>query len=668
MTSRTSWFNCGVFRSTLRRYRLGSILYLILLLLTTGIPILLDEYLSPSKTPLILDDVYFYLPLVIAMIVPSVVALLVYRFVHSKKTSVFVHSLPVSRNANFVSTLAAAFVLMAVPVVIDGLVLMLISLCGYRLLFGISACLIWIGVNLLALFLMFSVATFAAFLTGNSFAMVAINGLLHLIAIILAGGISALSRLFLYGYYDTEALLDLAGEWNFVWYLGNLRFGPDVTFDWVHMALMLLCAVVLYAVSWLLYRHRRMETAEDVAAYKCLNPIFKYLLTAIGATAAFLLISNTLEQGILLAAAVVLIISAVAYFGTEMILKKNLKVWGSYKGYLVFLAVFAAALSFFAYTGVFGFESRIPNLEDVDAVAVTENGWYQEMPFVEVEEIKEYTIDLHRAFIAKEDRPVLYGATNDQYNAILLVYRLKNGKTMTRRYFISEAELCRIMDDLYGWDEYKFANIEFFRDARDEILNVDVGSVQISDPKQIEELMGCLTADLLELDYTEIRQDNHMWNTHIHVEYRWGDEEDASRIYTVYQNVNANFTRTVAWLKENWYWDRIFNGAGYDLTVVDAEQYAKYRSVKDDLEAASYTEKGVVAIEEILPFDDVPGAVRITDGATKAEIRELVLTTRFRYDPEKEPMYYVCSITPEGHVNPISIFYDDASGISQYMK
>ncbi len=675
MTSRTSWFNGGVFRSTVRRYRLGSVLYLVLLVLSTVLPILFGidpqhYYPTKNRVPLILEDVYFYLPLVTSMIVPTVVALLVYRFVHSKKTSIFVHSLPVSRNANYVSTVAAALTLMAVPVVVNGLVLMLIAVCGYQDLFGVSACLIWIGVNLLAIFLMFSAATFAAFLSGNSFAMVALNGLLHLIAVAIAGGISALSHLFLYGYYDTGALLDLAGEWNFVWYLANIRFDPELTFAWGHMGLMLGCALVLYVGAWLLYRHRRMETAEDVAAYKCLNPIFKYLLTLAGATAAFLLVSDTLKQGILLAVIVVLIISAVIYFGSEMILKKNLKIWRSYRGYLAFLAVFAALLSFFAFTEVFGFESRVPELEQVETVAILENGWYQDAPFVEVEEIKEYAIDLHGKFIAEEERPVLYGVDAKRFNVLTLVYRLKNGKSMTRRYFVSEEELCRVMDDLYEWREYKLANIELFQDISGEILSIDVGPRSIDDPKQIEELMTCLTSELLELDYTEIRQHNNVWNTHVHVEYRREEMEDASRIYTAYQNVNANFARTVEWMKKNGCWDSIFNGAGYDLTVLTADQWKAYTGAEEDLlvEAASYKEVMTVSRKAAPKFEEIPGAVRITDGATKAAIREIVLTTPARYEPERELMYYVCSITPEGYVNPISAFYDDAAGVSKFTK
>ena len=106
MTSKISLFNKGIYKSTVRRYLWGSVLYFIILFMVTSMVILFDvdkdntwRYMEQSGSALILDDMFLFLPQFIAHFVPTVVALLIFRFVHSKKTSVFVHSLPAETEA-----------------------------------------------------------------------------------------------------------------------------------------------------------------------------------------------------------------------------------------------------------------------------------------------------------------------------------------------------------------------------------------------------------------------------------------------------------------------------------------------------------------------------------------------------------------------------------------
>ena len=199
MTSKTSWFNRGIYLSNLRRFAWGGVLYTVVLFLMTVLPVL---FISNPDThwiladerhrSLLLTDTYLYLPVLVALFVPTVVALLSFRFVHSKKASVFLHSLPIARKGIFISAILSAFTLMAIPVLVNGILLMLLSLGGYGALFHFTSCLIWIGLNLLAQVLMFSVATFACFLTGNTFAAVVLNGLIHLLAIAIAGSFASI--------------------------------------------------------------------------------------------------------------------------------------------------------------------------------------------------------------------------------------------------------------------------------------------------------------------------------------------------------------------------------------------------------------------------------------------------------------------------------------------
>ena len=147
MTSKTSLFNKGIYKSTIRRFLWGSVLYFIMLFVSTGMMIFLNEdpnyantYWSSRAQSAILSTDYMILPMLMSMVVPTITGLLLFRFIHSKKTSVFVHSLPVKRETNFVSSVLAALTLMAVPVILNTIILIIMSATTFSLHFSVGDC------------------------------------------------------------------------------------------------------------------------------------------------------------------------------------------------------------------------------------------------------------------------------------------------------------------------------------------------------------------------------------------------------------------------------------------------------------------------------------------------------------------------------------------------
>ena len=129
----------------------------------------------------------------------------------------------------------------------SGVLLVLLSVCGFGLLFSVKSCLAWMAVNLLTQVLMFSVSTFACFLTGNTFAAVVLNGLVHLVAIVVAASFSSLAQVFLYGFYNQNVVLNATLEWNFVSYaMSFCNNFPYENFAWGKLILMLVFAGALY--------------------------------------------------------------------------------------------------------------------------------------------------------------------------------------------------------------------------------------------------------------------------------------------------------------------------------------------------------------------------------------------------------------------------------------
>ena len=113
------------------------------------------------------------------------------------------------------------------------------------------------------------------------------------------------------------------------------------------------------------------------------------------------------------------------------------------------MAACAWVTLFFAYTSVFGYETRIPRKEDISGAMIY--GTYREIPaLLEGDETSELITKFHKEIIS--DIPVV---DKDENNILIFSYVLKNGKTLEREYNVSYDEWKKVMNELYEIDSYK---------------------------------------------------------------------------------------------------------------------------------------------------------------------------------------------------------------------
>jgi len=583
MTLKTSLFNKGIYKSTLRRYAWGSILYFILLFLCTGMMIFLNE--DPEyayntgiygRAAKLLSGEYMVIPMLLSIAVPTVVGLMIFRYIHSKKTSIFVHSLPVKKKANYISSVLAALTLMAVPIILNSIILAIMSLTAYSLHFTVGDCLTWMLLNLMSIFVTFSCVCFVSSITGNSFAMVGLNVIFHIIGLVFAATFSVFADVFLYGFAGEGELIDKVFNISFITRI------PTIMTNWAYVReevfagyvkdiiIFTIVAVLLYIIGGILYSKRRMETAEDVAGFKCLNHIFKYLVTFMGAVVTFAIFSFSVYKNPFVLFVAVFIVSAVIYFGSEMLLKKTLRVWKSYKGYIVFVVVFSLLTAFCAFTSFFGFETYIPENEEIESVAVYDY-YNREKPSVEDADVIAKTQIIHEKL--SERRTVLADRVFEI--RIHLEYRLENGKNVHRVYAITDDELHAIKDSLYKNENFKKASERIFT-PMDSVYKVELSGsdrhVEIElEKEKLAELIECVRADMLSLNYNRIN--NGGWGISLQVNYIpkelpvynsegeqitavpyiYDAEDENLRIEYISCGINQNFERTMNWLSENGY-------------------------------------------------------------------------------------------------------------------
>ncbi len=582
MISKTSFFNKGIYKSTVKRYAWGSLLYFIILFISTGLSIFLnidrdfshmpDDYFE--NYPVILHGVYITVPILLALVVPTVVALLVFRFIHSKKQSVFIHSIPVSRKANYISSILASFTLMCVPVIINGIILILISMFGYGHYFTVSNCFVWMGYNLIGIFLMFSVAVFSATVTGNSFATVAINALIHSFLFITVATLGVMAGVFVYGYIDNNIVFENLMQRNFavvVFGFMDKYFRDDITA--LQIVKFVIAAVALYVASYFLYKKRRLETTGDVAGFKCLNYIFKYVVTFLVTMFGFAIFAPYVEENPLVFTIIITIISIIAYTASEMVLKKTLNVLYSWKGYIGYAIFFVALILVFSKTSFFGYETNVPETATIEDAALY-NYYHREEPFTANEELVKMIIDTHEDFISDIPSTSFERLYNSPYNTrIHIKYNLKNGKTVYRVYPVTYEQRVEIMNAFYEYDEYKKMCEEIFVDES-KVTGINLQSYnnggyreefEIEDYK---ELLSVLKEDILDMNYEdihpkELKGEDILYDISVNYLHDGGIDENGKLINYrngIYLNITDKYVKTVKWLK-----DRNYKSAGYEV-------------------------------------------------------------------------------------------------------
>ena len=320
--------------------------------------------------------VFPLLVLPLSLLLVIILSVLLYGYMHQKRSVDLFHSLPVRRGPLLGGRFLAGVVMLAVPLAISFLVSVL--LCLY---FGLEAAqyLPYLG-KAFAWILFISVvcflfSTLMAVCSGTTFDMVisiVVISVTYPLLIVLARMVAGmllpgLMVKNLLGSVVTTALSPFAAA--FIYFVPGEAgiefgsFGPAFVVWWVFLAAVMAVAAVV------LYRKRKSECAESNFAFPLPKIFIRFIATGAAGFACALVFFSTLNSDAsfwvgLLAGSFAAHIIAEAVYGRGF---KGLK--RSFGYYGVFLAAFAVYYGILA-TGAFGFDTRIPTASRVTSVEI----------------------------------------------------------------------------------------------------------------------------------------------------------------------------------------------------------------------------------------------------------------------------------------------------------
>ena len=450
MRSKTSCFNGSLLLSGMKRFWPLWAGYLFIWILSMPLP-LTREFQYMSITPLEMRERILNLARfggeIMSAIFSIFSAMAVWSFLYSSRSASGMACLPVRREGQFFSALAAGFL----PLAAGNLIAAILTL-PVCLMSGTSpvTLLEYFCITVLMLLFFYGFSTLCAQLTGHILILPVVYGILNFVAVAVDFLLHLVLGWFVYGMYREPDVSDLAcllsPSVGMLTRLDvNTVYGQTVSgsvtpqrvdfLGWGLLGIYAGVGILCVIAALLLFRRRKMESAGDVVAVDFLRPVFRWCM-ALGCglclsciMQAILFWSRDTDSSFSSLLVFFLVGAFIGWFAGEMLMKKTFRVFGrrNWAGFGICCAVILVLMLGMRFD-LFGYEKHVPKADQVRAVSLSCNG--ESAVLTEPENIVR-AIGLHRAILA--DKALNRDSDNPQMN-FRLTYELKNGLSMDRYY------------------------------------------------------------------------------------------------------------------------------------------------------------------------------------------------------------------------------------------
>ena len=524
MRSATSFFDKTTARSDLRRHWPIAFIYTCVWLV--GLPVNLwssSMWMPEEMTPALRAAqiiIGSYPTLAGALFVfGCVLAMALMGYLMSPRAVGLLHALPVRRGTLLATHTLVGWLMLNVPALLAVLVSIPVQAYYGGVAWGALGAWLLVHCGLSLCFL--ALGLLCAMVTGWLLAIPAIYAVVNFAVIAAAGLMRTLCGLFCYGYAGDD---DFA---PFVYWLTpvvNLvkRFGTcgversdaapypwQVQFpaDVVHaVGIYTAAGAALLALTYLLYRRRKSESAADPAAFPWMRPVFRYGTGLLGGLALGLglyqlVLGWRMESetgrwiGLLVST---VLMGALCYYAAEMLVRKSLWVLRRSLPGAGLVCVLLALVCAGARFDVLGYAARVPDVSAVTQVQLRGSLGLSAVNCTEPETI-ETVIELHREIITL--RPDEDDPENSAY--ITLSYTLTDGSTLTRAYQLNPAgELEDALETVFNTGEVREKSLITSRHTgswRGGYLSLDrTGDAMQLTAAQAGEIYGALLRDIAQ--------------------------------------------------------------------------------------------------------------------------------------------------------------------------
>lgn len=549
---------------------------------------------------------------------PVVAAVVIFRYLQGISSVSVMHSMPFTRAKLYNSGFISGLILIAAPILANGLILFAISKPVYNQyhngimmvtdtgnLFARADILHWIWTSLIIAFVIFAVSVFAGIVTGNSLMHFATAIWFNFLIPALYAVFIAYFSHYLYGF-------DTTGNWTEY----GMKISPflnvlqsEGSFGIFSTIYYIVSFFILYGLTSFLYQKRRLEHATDSLAFGFMEPIICYLIAFLGMTLLGFYFQVLGESELYMYAG--LAAGTVIFFIIgQMIVKKtpriyNMKSLKSLGVYALIAVVFILGLNF----DVTGFEKRVPASGNVGSFVITEDfsiGNRLNMNYVngvpsytsfgsgegfrlkDPDNIKAVTA-LHRSLIDNKAR--FENLKNVLTSSVYLQYDTDSAFPMSRRYMIdydffrNSQEFKQIYESKEFKDFLAPKNLNYVGLA-EIYINSDMPnreSIEIKNKTDMKEFMDCLDQDFRAQTFEDLVSLKHPYataNVNFTMKDQTSNTPDKLINNSVSYRITSSYRNSIKWLDDHGYGGRFIQNVD-EIEYIELYHYVQEENTSD---------------------------------------------------------------------------------------
>ena len=469
MQSKTSFFNKALFKKNISRTWIPGLIYFIILALCMPVAFVIsnahsaDDYMAQMGYTMEMR-LYQHMSIMpsaaFAIVISIVVTSITFWYLFNKRDNYMMHAFPVNRKSLFFTGLISSLIVELVPVLLAA-VFMTVAAVGMGTA-SVSCIWYWTFVTVASTILFSSIAMFALMTTGQIVTGILFYIIFNFLYILMEVAFRITASVLMFGLRQSMSGINYK-MWTPVLYIpANCNIYSNIITDdygekvisFTHsfngakyLFIYLAVAVVIYAISFVMYKTKKLETVQDFIAVPFIKPIFSvgmsFFISMVGGAAAAamseVLVPFSFNTRYVVSIWIMLVIGIIIYYATQMMIEKTLRVFSAKT--LAHCAVYSVA-AIIVMLGlrfdVMNIENKVPDVKDIKWVGI-DNQYI--MTFRDKESIEQIR-ELHQNIIddKKELRDLTTLYPNNGISTMTIKYQLKNGDVVIRSYDVIDTQ------------------------------------------------------------------------------------------------------------------------------------------------------------------------------------------------------------------------------------
>lgn len=468
MQSKISFFNMALFKKNLSRTWIVALLYLIFLLLLLPINYIISiaDYehtyyfeTGYTKSMMFLDRISMMPSGGVALFLGIIIVGITFWFLFNKRDNYMMHAFPVSRTSLYVTGFISASLIALIPLLINGVITSIITLATKAYCF--DAIWYWTLVAFVSNELFIAIAMFAMMTSGQIVTSIVFYFIFSFLYFMMEVAFRLVATMLMFGMSRAMDNISSSMLTPAVYIGANCgikvncvtnNFGKVVSYTREfagakYLIIYAIAAVVILAISYILYTRKKLETVQDFIAIPFLKPVFtvgmSFFISMVAGAFVAQMVNAAREQtySARFAIAIVsaLIIGAILFYATQMMIEKTVRVFCWKRGFLCIGYSIAALVALLCIRfDAFKIEDKVPNANDLAWVGIQCD---YTMVFTDEDEINT-VLALHKTFLEdkKELRDLNHIYKDITGNSITIKYKFKDGHVMYRDYGVVDTE------------------------------------------------------------------------------------------------------------------------------------------------------------------------------------------------------------------------------------